>query len=642
VVKNNFSRFFLLVLLVAKTSSAESHIDLSNLSPAELSKIKVTTISKREESAAEASSSIYVLTHEDIRRAGVTTIPGMLRLIPGIHVASIDSNRWALGVRGFTNQFGNKLLVLIDGRTVYTPFFSGVYWDTQNLIFEDIDRIEVIRGSGGTLYGANAVNGVINIITKHSKYTTDSLVKVGAGSEVKKLVSYRSGGKLEDNGYYRLFVGHFERNGTKTPAGQELNDSWEMNFAGFRVDYEEESRKKSFTIIGNSYYGIKNYSLIFPEIGSSSAGIRSGVEDLVGANLIGKMTYRGDDNSVNTFKAFIDYTSRENVSLEQDIITLDLEFDKLKNVTKSHELGWGVGFRYVSFDIVPTLYMSGAKGKSDHKSFNTFIQDKIKLNGKNYVTIGSKLEISDYSGTELQPNIRYVWLPNSENTVWAAISHAVRTPSKMDREFTIIDEYNDMYIPDRKFKSERLTSYELGYRTQPSSYLALDTSVFINNYKNLKSYEKGEVVDGKQQYYTHNYSYGQLKGVDFTANYEVNSSWALQVGYSYLDTELKAKSGEIIADRYISPKHHFKISSKLDLSNNIELDVMLTRYSRFSTVPAYTNYDVRLGWKPRNGIEVALVAKNIFNKSRIEFPAGLYSRESANRRNVFLIAKVSF
>ncbi len=442
----------------------------------ELSDMEITSVSKRAEKASEAPAAVYVLTDEDIHHSGATTIPELLRMVPGLSVAQAGSHQWAISSRGFNDQFSNKLLVLIDGRTVYTPLFSGVYWDVQDTVLEDIDRIEVIRGPGATLWGANAVNGVINIITKHTKDTKGGYFSSAVGNHERGIVSGRYGAGVGDNLNYRAYASSKSFDEVRGIAGGGARDEWHKEQAGFRTDWDH-SDVDNLTVQGDIYHGREDSWLDLPSFTAPFTQDFFDDSDLGGANILARWKHSVEEGSDLTFQTYFDHTYRDDFYLEQRINTFDLDLQHVLAVSERNQLIWGAGYRLVDDNLRGTEYLNYDPKSRAANLWSAFIQNEFALVPDQLLfTIGSKFEHNDYTGFEWQPSTRLALLIDEHHTLWGSISRAVRTPNRTmeDVAFTVAAAPG---APPRLLKlvgnddvdSEELIAYEAGYRVQPIS-----------------------------------------------------------------------------------------------------------------------------------------------------------------------------
>jgi iron complex outermembrane receptor protein len=607
--------------------------------------IVVTSVSKREEKLSEAPSAISVITQEDIRRSGVTSIPEALRMVPGIHVAHINSNVWAISARGFQTEFANKLLVLIDGRSVYTPLFSGVYWEVQDLLLEDIERIEVIRGPGATLWGANAVNGVINIITKHAKDTQGGLISGQVGSE-EDILGIRYGWRTPGGAYVRAYGKFKEIDEFEDAFGRGADDGWSMERGGFRMDWDMTD-EESLTFQGDIYNGDLS------EQGASALLNPPFVErsivhpDVAGGNLLLRWNKKLSETSEMTLQSYYDRTERISGSFRENRDTFDIDFTHLFELAPAQDIVWGLGYRYTS-DHVQNRGFSFLVTPDERKDdlYSAFVQDTITLvEDRLKLTIGSKFEYNDYTGVEIQPSARIAFTPDSRHTTWAAVSRAVRTPSRSEHDSTI----RQIVFPNRMdptgppnliatfgsddFDSEELIAYELGHRIQVNDRLSVDLAGFINTYDHLQTLESGtpflEPIPQPHlvlPQFFENEMRGNVYGVEVSADYQVSERWKLIAGYTFLQMQLHRESDSAgfftaEADEGQTAHHQFHLRSYYDLPCNLEWDIGLYAVSNLPNldVPGYARFDTRIGWRPSDRLEFSVGAQNIFDDRHPEF-----------------------
>ena len=628
----------------AKEPDEQIPEDLVELSFEELMDIKITSVSKKEQRLSQAAAAIFVITQEDIRRSGVTTIPEALRMAPGVEVAQVDANKWAITIRGFNNLFSSKLLVMIDGRTVYTPLFSGVYWDVQDTVLEDIDRIEVIRGPGGTLWGANAVNGVINIITKNAKDTQGGMVTAGGGTLENGFGSIRYGGKIGLGGknHYRVFAKYFNRDSFDEAPGADGADEWEAVRGGFRMDLEP-SEKNKWTLQGDYYNGESGQRVT--EVTSLTAPFSTTTDDDVdvnGVNLLARWQHRISNRSSTTLQVYYDRTERNAKPLKQTIDTMDLDFQHRLDIGRRHDMVWGIGQRLVYDDIENTLAFSFTPDNRLAHTTSAFVQDDITLiENRLRLTLGSKFEWNSYTGFEYQPNARVLWTPNSLNTVWASVSRAVRTPARTDDSFRLNflatpgGGLNNLFsvLGNNNIKSENLLAYELGYRVQPTEKIFLDVATYFHSYDDLLSQEPLTPFVETTPAPTHltiatqfqNKLAGNAYGVEIAGTWKVFDWWELNTAFNWFqfdldqtppsaDTTTKLKDGN-------SPKYHFNIRSHFKLPYQLEFDTALFVVDELDNlnIPSYNRLDIRLGWLPTESLELSLVFQNLLDPRHKEF-----------------------
>lgn len=637
---------FLTLAMLAMVPDAQAKDgveDLLNMSFKELNQLKVTSVSKKPENPFAAAAAVYVITSDDIRRMGATSIAEALRVVPGLEVNRTDANKWAITSRGFNGQFSNKLLVLMDGRSVYTPLFSGVYWDEQDTILEDIARIEVIRGPGATLWGANAVNGVINIITKKARNTQGTYLSAVAGNEERAIGSARYGGKTKNGLYYRMYAKHADRDASETLNRIDANDAWYVSRGGFRVDWEKTS-DDNISVHGDVYNGIERQSMFLPGI----AGATEGDESFRGGNVVSKWEHQFANGSDATFQFYVDHVERNVSILDQERTTLDFDFQHAWDVNARNELIWGVGYRFFQDDLDEkkfgnTTYLGYTPDNSDNNLYSAFIQDKISLvEDKLFLTLGSKFEHHYYTDFEVQPNARLAWLPTSSQTVWASVSRAVRTPTRGEHGLTLVAVPGVLnQVGSVEFKAEKLTAYEVGYRVQPNWRVSLDATAFYNDYGDLRTFES----DGGTNIVADNTGYGETYGFELASRFSVTRDWNLYANYSFITLDMHLDPGaaepvaslSLNANEGLSAKNRLSLLSRVNLPYNLELDNNVMYVDNLSglSIPGYVRVDARLGWKPKKGVELSLVGQNLFDDYHQEFSKSLYSAPSEIERSFY-------
>ncbi|HVS52192.1 MAG TPA: TonB-dependent receptor [Opitutaceae bacterium] len=592
---------------------------LKKMSVEQLMDLEVTSVSKRPEKLSEVASAIQVITGDEVRRSGATSLPEALRLASNLEVAQIDSRQFAITARGFNNAFADKLLVLVDGRTVYTPLYAGVYWDVQDTLMEDLDRIEVISGPGATQWGANAVNGVINITTKKAKDTQGSLVTGGGGTELRDFVGARYGGQLAPHAFYRVYAKYFSRGDAVRSNGRDAEDSWRVGQTGFRADWESATGDAA-TLQGDFYDGKEGQAGPDP--------IR-----VEGGNLLGRWS-RPQGEGEMKLQAYYDYTHRRNPgAFTQDLDTYDVDFQQRRPLGRAHDFVWGLGYRIVADDIANTPQNAFLPPRVTREWFSAFVQDEIALSrDRLHLTLGTKVEHNAYTHWEVQPGARLAWRPLKNHTWWAAVSRALRTPSRIDRDLysPATPPYRIAGGPD--VVAEKLIAYEFGYRVQLDPRLALSAAGFFHDYDDLRSLEPlnpparfpAEASTGLR---------GHSAGLELSADWRANSNWRLRAGYTESRVHSEPQPGR--ADRSVNgsiardPNHRFSLASFWDLPGGWECDATLRWVSQigYQQVPAYAEADLRLGWHPRAGWEFSLDGQNLLHAHHAEFNAPAGRRE---------------
>jgi len=597
--------------------------NLAELSLEELANLEVTSVSRRAERLADAPAALYVITGEDIRRSGVTSLPEALRLAPNLEVARVDARQYAISARGFNNSIGNKLLVLIDGRTIYTPLFSGVFWDAQDTLLEDIERIEVISGPGATLWGANAVNGVINVITRRAQDTQGTIAELGAGNR-ERGISARHGLELA-GGALRLYGKAFDRKNTVRANGTGVRDEWQNAQAGFRGDWG--SAASGFTLQGDLYRGS-----IQQPVGDDTT--------ISGGNLLGRVTRQLDGANRLQAQVYIDNAQREIPgSFSEHLNTLDAEAQHSFQAASVHYVTWGGGHRRAYDRVNNSAGLAFLPDRTTLHWTNIFAQDEIALGSQWRLTVGSKLASNVYTGTEALPSARLAWKPDEKQLVWSAISRAVRAPSRLDRDLFVPAQPPFVLAGGPDFRSEVAKVFELGYRAQPSTRLSYSVTGFYSQYDHLRSVERvgaASVLGNKME--------GHGKGIEAWGSLQVARNWRLKAGALLLDQDLRLKpdsTDTAVAAAGNDPKHQFTLSSSHDLAAHQHFDVMARYVGALPNpaVPAYTAVDARYAWQLRRELEISVTAQNLFDHAHPEF--GAAATRSEIERGIFVRAKWS-
>lgn len=615
----------------------------------QLGNIEVTTASKEPEEVWNTAAAIYVLTNDDIRRSGATTIPDALRLVPGVEVAQIDSDHWSVGIRGFGSEFSKSVLVLIDGRSVYSPLFSGVYWNVQNVMLQDVDRIEVIRGPGGTIWGANAVNGVINIITKPAKDTRGGLVSLSGGNVDQGTGAFRYGGG-EGPLDFRVYGIGFGR-----AAEHHLDDSpfdeWQMGQAGFRTDTQVDARD-TVTVQGDMYKGYDGERVTMSLYNPPSEEVLNQPHNVAGGNLLGRWDRQIDTNSDFRLQAYYDRTSRLSPQLDEIRNTYDIDFLYHRNVNGRHDILLGAGGRWSPDNITQKFAtLNFIPDEETDSIYSWFLQDQISLiPDRLSVILGSKFEHNNYSGFEVQPNVRLLWTPDDHQTFWAAVTRAVRTPSRLDQDLQLTDFLSAnppiffRVAGNPHFKSEQLLGTEAGYRRLFAKTLYLDIAFFYNDYNDLYGYGTTSLLLETSPAPAHavvevplaNANAGDTTGFEITPDWKPVSWWELKGSYSFLHLSVHGRAGvagsfnDLVAasDNGSSPHHEALGQSLFDLPKKFELDVTYRYVSALPAqtgigptpiVGAYSTADTRFAWHGIPNLEISLVGQNLFQPHHPEF-----------------------
>lgn len=648
------------VFLVPSVHAADADLDaktLVSLSLEQLTDIEVTSVSKKAEKASEAAAAVFVITQDEIRRSGATSIPEALRMAPGIHVAQAGSHQWAITSRGFTGQFSNKLLVLIDGRTVYTPLFSGVYWDVQDTFMEDIERIEVIRGPGATLWGSNAVNGVINIITKKAKDTHGTVLTARAGNFERLGVGGRYGFNIGEKTHVRAYANYINRDESRRLSGLGSGDEWYKDQAGFRAD--SENGNNQYTLQGDIYRGRENTIFTLP-VGTAPFFTRRNDEfEVSGGNVLGNWRHKIGEGNELTVQAYIDNVQRDSTLYKESRNTFDIDVQHGYTLSERHELTWGLGYRLIQDSIEGTFFVNLTPDDRSDQLYSAFVQDKITLvPEKVFLTLGTKFEHNNYTGNEYQPSARLAWLVTDKQTVWASVSRAVRTPNRSADDVTLplAASAGPVYIAlegNRASESEEMIAYEMGYRVQPAANLSFDITAFYNDYSRLISATTGTPFLKRSAYsspyfevpvYPTNTDDGNSQGIELAANWEVTERWQLSGAYSWLEMDLARAPavGSSFAGR--TPRHQFNVRSTVLLPYNLELNNALYFSDKLERVNIneYYRFDTRLAWKPTNTVELSIVGQNLLDDRHQEFTGFVYQSSAEVPRSGYVNLTLRF
>jgi len=595
----------------------------------------ITSVSKRPESLFGAPAAIHLLTDEDIKRSGFRNIADALRYVPGMDVAQINSHSWAVSARGFNGEYATKLLVLMDGRSVYTPLSAGVYWDTVDLMLEDLDRVEVIRGPGGTLWGANAVNGVINIISKPSSETQGWLMTGGGGSLEHGFTGVRYGDKLGDQTYFRVYGKYDDHDDFPYLDGKDSHDAWTMGRTGFRLD-SGNTNSDLLTVQADYYYGRENWQFTQPIATAPFLETVTDGEQASGANLLGRWTHQFEDESQFIAQTYYDHTYRESNLPEERRDTFDIDLQQHFAPAHRHNIVAGLGYRLTTDRIVNNFASSFVPNERTLNLFSAFLQDEITLyQDRLRLTLGSKLEHNDFTGFEVQPGVRLAWTPTDTQTIWGGISRAVRTPSRAEEDIRI----NRPIVPGSTVSiwgngsgnSEELVTYEIGYRVIPAKTLSFDATAFYNVYDDLRDLEPGPTAPVTPaplaSYYVANKLTGRAWGFELSSDWEIATNWwHLRGSYTFYHLDLNFGDGGTDAATInllegSAPRHQFSLRSEMNLLENLTFDVGLRYVDPLNdpSIPAYTALDMRIAWKPTAHVELSLVGLNLLDPVHPEF-----------------------
>jgi iron complex outermembrane receptor protein len=585
---------------------------LKAMSMDELLDIQVTSVSKRNENISETASAIQVITNEDIFHSGATSLPEVLRLASNLQVAQVNSSQWAVSARGFNNVLANKLLVLIDGRVVYTPMYGGVFWDVQNLLLEDIDRIEVISGPGGTLWGANAVNGVINVITKSSKETRGLYGEAALGTELRSTVGVRYGGTISDKLFYRVYGTAFKRGNTIFQDSVDARDDWQTAHGGIRLDWVA-SENSDVALISNIYEARPDPDGGAPVIAS-------------GGNALIRWNYNRSGRSSLQVQAFYDRTWRDfRNGFAEELGTYDFDAQHRYSLAKVHQVVYGFGLRLMHHNVKNLELFAFNPAKKTLYLYNVFLQDEIRLaKEKLRLTLGLKVEYATYTDFQYLPNARLAWTATRNQTVWGAVSRAVRNPARIDREFNLDLAPGIRFIEGSDFKSEKVTAYELGWKSQAPGKLTIGVAAFYNVYDDIRSVEPGPPPFGIPVTFGNGVE-GNTRGAEISFAHQLGGKWKLRGGYTFLkkDLRLKEKSKDMneASAESNDPNHQILIQSIAQVHTNLSIGAV-ARYVdqlRSPSVPSYVGLDIQFSFKLHENIQFNLTGQNLLQKYHTEF-----------------------
>ena len=614
--------------------------DLKRLSLEELLRVEITTVMRVPESTMAIPAAVAVITQDDIRRSGATSLPEVLRLAPGVQVAQQDAARYAIAVRGFADRLSRSMLVLVDGRAVYSPLFAGTYWEVQDTLLEDIDRIEIIRGPGGTLWGANAVNGIINIITRRSQDAQGTLVSAALGSDMRGPVAVRYGGKAGSQGFYRGYVKAFDRD-PQYHADQVNFDAFTMVQSGFRGDWTL-AHSRTLTLQGDLYGGTlgQRYNTLRDSAPYTQSVVRDAA--LSGGNVLARWVV---PTSAGEFQVqtYYDRTSRDERPVAEARDTFDVDFQHRLRRWRRHDIVWGSGYRVTNGRITAVAPAAFFPANRTDNLYTAFVQDEVTVRPDRLrLVLGSKLEHNDYSGLEFQPGARVMWTASSTTAMFGAVTRAVRTPSRVETDYSTGSLANPALPsfvrlqPNLDFQPEELTAYELGYRFRAVPSLYVTASAFFNRLDNILSTELltsfVETTPSPRLILPVSFANGlrgDTHGLEVSADFRPISWWRNTANYSWLRVDLTRKAGSVDVSQErrgegLSPQHQVQVVSSVDLPHRLSLEWFL-RYSSAlpaGPVPAYATSSVRASWLPRAHLEVAIVGQNLHQNRHLEWPTG--------------------
>lgn len=634
------------------SSSQRKNNSLMDMDIEKLMSLEVTTASRYSQKLSEVASAVFVITQDDIRRSGVTSIPEALRMVPGVEVARVSTDKWAISIRGFNGRFADKLQVLMDGRSVYNPLFAGVQWEQQDTLLEDIERIEVIRGPNASVWGANAVNGIINIITKKATQTQGLLLTAGGGSFERGFFGARYGGVINDNTHYRFYTKGFTRDQMSSVSNASANNAWHSARGGFRLDHSRGIDQ--LTVQGDIFYN--SIGDTFDKTSLAPPIIQSTAER--GHNEGGNIRLRWDrtlsEKSSIMFQTYYDRVDYKVMASSQfRTESFDIDFQHRFPFLDRHNLTWGANYRLYHNKIYDTQVISFSPRQQTNHLASVFILDEMTLIPE-YLrfTLGTRIDHNDFTGFEIQPNARLMWTPNPENSVWASVSRAVRTPSRAENDVALstriinsIPETNTItpfpvlvqLTGNSKFNSEKMIAYELGYRHQISHTASIDIAGFFNDYSQLRDLAPplSKDISVHSSFPIHfiypigltNNASGYTYGAEVSADWKPTQRWRLQGNYSYLHMHINSNPAFKSIDPTtggadkVSPSHQVSFRSHYDLTERMQFNLWLRYVSSvdFYKIPSYVTMDTKIAYKPVRNLEVFLVGQNLFSRNHREF-----------------------
>ena len=667
VARAGFFTGILLGPLLTDGKAQEATPDLGSLSLDSLSSMEITSVSRKEQTLSEAAGAIFVISSEDIRRSGMSNIAELLRTVPGLDVAEIDANKWSITSRGFGERYPDKTLVLLDGRTLYSPLTSGVSWDVQETMLEDIERIEVIRGPGATLWGANAVNGVVNIITKTAKETQRTLVSAAAAIQGRDAGAARYGGSLGSRGHYRVYGKYFDRDGSPTPSGGQAPDGWHDLRSGFRADWDISS-STIMTVEGDLYRG--RVGTTVPGLLSLSPPLTGLFVDkaiTTGGNVLGRWT-RTSDHLDTMVQVYFDLANRNETGVLGEFRhTFDVEVLQRYHRWNRHELIFGGDFRDNADRTVGSLNISFNPVSRDTQLYGVFAQDEISLLPHRLkLTWGSKIEHNFYSGFAFQPDVRLAWISTERTATWMAISRASESSSRTDSDVRTNDDVSlaadGTIILASTFGTEHLPpenviAYEFGSRWQPGTKISFDLATFYNHYTNRHTNEPGTPFFEDSPaprhlvvpHYTASNIRGETHGLELLARARPTHIWELSASYTLFEIHLHQSATSLDFDTApesegSSPTQEFQIHSLLNLPHKLEFDSAVFHVGRLvgPGINAYTRLDLRLGWRPTPAFELSGGGRNLLQAQHYEFGSGELVQAEPVGRSAYVKANWRF
>ncbi len=615
----------------------------------------VSTVERKESTVGKTPAAVFVISNEMIRRSGARSIPEVLRMAPGVQVARIDGNKWAVSMRGFNSRFSNQLLVQIDGRSVYNPLFGGVLWDAQGTLLEDVERIEVVRGPGGTVWGANAVNGVINIVTKNAKDTVGTFFEAGGGSLQRSFSSFRHGWQTEPNTHMRVHGQWADRDALRSPTDHD--DSRAVRF-GARLDWT--AADDSYTLQGDYYSGASGTRAVSAAAAPFLATINQFDERISGGNVLFRHVHKESETENSQFQAYYDLTQRSFVGpgFYYERHTVDLDYQHRWEPLQDHDVLFGAGYRAYWDRVDDQPFFLSLTPQRDHYDIvSGFLQDRMTLlDDLLYFTIGTKISHNDFTGTEIQPSARLLWTPSEDFSVWASASRAVRTATRLTRDSRVVlpggaSPFGPVFPVvngNRGIEAEDVFALEFGFREQPVDWFSYDIAMFSNRYRDLVGLSApaglGIGPEGliAPILFTNTGS-ATAWGAELATNLEMNDDWSLRAAYTFLKVDF---DGAVLGSAGDSPQNQFYLQSSHNLGAKAELDLIWRYVDHLpgQNVKAYSAFDARLGWHPTEQLEVFAVGQNLFDAGHFEFGDDTFAGAQATQvpRGVYAGLSIRF
>lgn len=674
-----------LLAVASQSIHAEQSADadtLADLSLEELANVKVSSVQKKTQRATDAAAAVFVITQDDIRRSGATSIPQALRLVPGLQVAQIDGNKWAISARGFNSRFANRLLVLMDGRTLYTLTFGGVFWDAHDTVIQDIERIEVIRGPGGAVWGSNAFNGVINIITKSADQTSGGLAAIDTGTHRPYGATLRYG-DADGAMKWRAFAKAFSQTGNTNWLDEEANDDWRGARIGGRADWLLADGG-ALQLSAEAYRGKSGMDLWDYDALPQLATLRE-EDDYRGAFVAMEWSRAGERSGRFSVRGVADYADRESLVFDETRRTYDLELQHNLPAWRNHSVLWGVGVRYTA-DSTDRTAIAVIPSSDSLTIANGFVQDEIALlDDALHVIVGGKIENSEFIGTQFMPNLRARYSIGADSVVWSAISRGIRSASRLERDVRVADTmpsftlvpgaapYGVEIWGDPDFAPEKLTAYEVGVRHRFNDVLSVDVSGYYNRYADMRGIRRLPTVCTPSMtpvaanplciftatkvvlpvQFT-NMLTGDVWGGEIAMTWNPLRNWRLIGAYAYLEQRFDENvidfGGGLFVDlgaysAGLDAPNQWTLRSSVSLGKNWDWDLLLRHLDALPTaeVPAYTELNTRLAWRPLIDFELALVGENLLDKQHREFVSDFIDLSPVSiERSVHLQARWTF